>query len=198
MRTLSGFSTPVSPGVYAVHQGPEPLYALGLVDRGEGLEALAEAGNTSVLGDAMITVAARSDMMIDTGVFEVPVSADQRGPVRPGDAYELTVQGLPGDHISFVTMFGWSNDWFFATGPDGIPLFDARGMATEGEVTTYISLYDAGTELDQEPAIGPDTGPQQSGPNVGAIDPVRQVRLVPSSQHGVAASAHLRVTLTPQ
>jgi hypothetical protein len=198
LRTLSGWSTPISPGVYALHQGPEPLYALGLVDRGEGLEALAESGNTSVLGEAMIGVAARDAMLADTGVFEVPVSADQRGPVKPGDAYELTVQGIPGDHISFVTMFGWSNDWFFATQPEGIPLFDAAGMPMTGEVTSYLGLYDAGTELDQEVAIGADTGPQQSGPNVGAIDPVAQVRLVPSSQYGIPASAHLRVTLTPQ
>ncbi len=197
LQQLSGFATPISPGVYALHQDKEPLYGLGLVDRGEGLEALAESGNTSVLGDAMINVAARG-MMLDTGVFEVPVSADQRGPVKPGDAYELTVQGIPGDHISFVTMFGWSNDWFFASGPEGIPLFDAAGMPMSGEVTSYVSLYDAGTELDQEPAIGADTGPQQSGPNVGAIDPIRLVRLVPSSEYAAPTSSHLRVTLTPQ
>jgi hypothetical protein len=199
LRQLSGWSTPISPGVYAIHQDPEPLYALGLADRGEGLERVAEDGNTSMLGDAMLGVAANDSMgVLDTGVFEVPVSADQRGPVRPGDAYELTLTGYPGDHVSFVTMFGMSNDWFFATVPEGIPLFDAGGMAMRGEVTSYLAIYDAGTELDQEPAIGDATGPQQSGPNVGAVDPVKPVRLVPSTQYGFPASSHLRVTLTPQ
>ena len=148
----------------------------------------------------MLGVAAASapGMMLDTGVFEVPVSADQRGPVRPGDAYELTLTAYPGDHVSFVTMFGMSNDWFFATVPEGIPLFDADGMAMRGEVTSYLGIYDAGTELDQEPAIGDATGPQQSGPNVGAVDPLKPVRLVPSTQYGFPASSHLRVTLTPQ
>jgi hypothetical protein len=200
LRQLSGWSTPISPGVYALHQDPEPLYALGLADRGQGLERLAEDGNSSVLGDAMMGVAAADAMsgLTDTGVFEVPVSADQRGPVRPGDAYELTLTAVPGDHVSFVTMFGMSNDWFFATTPEGIPLFDADGTPMRGEVTSYIALYDAGTELDQEPAIGESTGPQQAAPNTGAIDPVLPVRLVPSSQYGVPASSHLRVTLTPQ
>jgi hypothetical protein len=199
LRQLSGWSTPISPGVYAIHQDPEPLYALGLADRGEGLERVAEDGNTSVLGSAMLGVAAAAESMIaDTGVFEVPVSADQRGPVRPGDAYELTLTGYPGDHVSFVTMFGMSNDWFFATVPEGIPLFDAGGMAMRGEVTSYLAIYDAGTELDQEPAIGDATGPQQSGPDMGAVDPVKPVRLVPSNQYPFPASSHLRVTLTPQ
>jgi hypothetical protein len=197
LRQLSGWSTPISPGVYALHQDPEPLYALGLADRGQGLERIAEDGNTSVLGEAMLGIAAAGKVM-DTGVFEVPVSADQRGPVRPGDAYELTLTAYPGDHVSFVTMFGMSNDWFFATTPEGIPLFEADGMPMTGEVTSYLGIYDAGTELDQEPAIGDATGPQQAGPNTGAIDPVLPVRLVPSSQYGVPASSHLRVTLTPQ
>ena len=194
LRVLSGWPTLISPGVYVVHHDPEPLYSLGLVDRAQGLERLAEDGNTSMLSDAMTGIAAAGGLL-DSGVFEVPVSGDQRAPVRPGDAYELTIDGYPGDHLSFATMFGMSNDWFFATVPEGIALFDADGTPMRGEVTDRIALYDAGTELDQEPAIGADTGPQQSGPNTGALDAVRQVRLVSSS---TPASAHLRVTLAPQ
>lgn len=197
MGELSGWSTPISPGVYALHQDPSPLYSLGLADRGEGLERLAEDGNTAALGEATLRVAAAGSM-IDTGVFEVPVSGDQRAAVRPGDAYEITVMGVPGDHVSFVTMFGMSNDWFFATAPEGIPLFDAQGLPMSGEVPSLVALYDAGTELDQEPAIGDATGPQQSAPNTGAADPVKNVRLVPSSTYAAPASTHLRVTLTPQ
>src|SRR5690606_9795344 len=101
------------------------------------------------------------------------------------------------DHASFATMFGMSNDWFFATRPEGIALFDADGAPRRGDVTGAIALYDAGTELDQEPAIGADTGPQQRAPDAGAADPVDQVREVPAAVHGFPASAHLRVTLEP-
>jgi len=94
--------------------------------------------------------------------------------------------------------FGWSNDWFFATRPEGIALFSAEGAPRRGDVTGDLAIYDAGTELDQELAIGPDTGPQQAGPDAGAADPVDQVREVPVAAHGFRASAHLRVTLEPQ
>lgn len=197
LGTLSGRATPISPGVYAVHRDPEPLYALGLADLGLGLEHLAEDGNGAALRDA---IAASASLMglSETGGFDTPVGKAGRAPARPGDAYELMVSGVPGDHVSFVTMFGMSNDWFFATRPAGIALFTAEGAARRGDVTGEIGIFDAGTELDQELAIGADTGPQQAGPNTGAPDPVAQVREVPAAAHGLPASAHLRVTLEPQ
>jgi hypothetical protein len=150
-----------------------------------------------VLRDAIV---ANAEMMglSAAGGFDMPVGKAQPGPARPGEAYELTVSGVPGDHVSFATMFGMSNDWFFATRPEGIALFSAEGAARRGEVTGEIAIYDAGTEIDQELAIGADTGPQQAGPEAGAADPVDQVREVPVAAHGFRASAHLRVTLEPQ
>ncbi len=197
LHALAGAATPISPGVYAVHAAPEPLYSLGLVDRGQGLENLAESGNNSVLLDSMLGIAAGGELAA-AGAFEMPVGATSRAPARPGDAYTITVQGRPGDRVSFATMFGQSNDWFFATMPDGIALFDEQGMPRSGEVTEDVAIYDAGTEIDQELAIGPDTGPQQASPTSGAVDPVRQIREVPPAVYGIPASAHLRVTLTPQ
>jgi hypothetical protein len=196
LRTLSGAATPVSPGVFAVHQDPEPLYALGLPDLGIGLEGLAEDGD-----DAKLFGAIRSNLelspLAQVGTYEIPVDAVQKGPARPGDAFELTVTGTPGDHVSFASMFGMSNDWFFATRPEGIALFDAQGLPNRGDVSAAIALYDAGTEIDQELAIGADTGPQQAGPDTGAPDPIAQVREVPAAVHAVPATAHLRVTLEP-
>lgn len=194
LRALTGWPTPISPGVYALHTADEPLYSLGLADRGQGLERLAEDGNNGALLDAMTGVAAAGGLA-DTGAFDMPVGATAKAPAAPGDAFELTVSGVPGDHLSFATMFGMSDDWFFATAPGGIALFDHAGMPNLGDVTDLVGIYDAGTEVDQEPAIGPDTGPQQAQPNTGALDPIRQVRLVPPSIYGVPASAHLRVTL---
>jgi hypothetical protein len=190
LKELTGWATPISPGVYAVHQAPEPLYALGLADAGNGLEQLAESGNNTVLGAAMARVAG-----VTAGQFDTPVGATAKAAAKPGDAFELTVTGLPGDRVSFVSMFGMSNDWFFATAPEGIALFDEQGNPVWGEMTELVGIYDAGTEVDEEPAIGADTGPQQAAPDQGPSDPVHQVR---EAAYSVPASAHLRVTLEPQ
>jgi hypothetical protein len=191
LRTLSGNSTPISPGVWAVHRDAEPLYVLGLEDLGIGLSWLAEDGNASYLRDAVVTNT-RTLNFSASGGFDTIVGGDKAGPARPGDAFEITVQGVPGDKLSWVSMFGMSNDWFFGTRPEGIALFDDRGEAIHGDVSKSIAVYDAGTELDQEIGIGADTGPQQAGPNTGAADPVNLVREV-----SIPASSHLRVTLEP-
>ena len=193
LRELSGAATPISPGVYAVHRSPEPLYSLGLVNRGQGLEALSESGDNSGLLAAMTTLAAGDNSLV-VGAFDTPVGATARGAATPGNRYTLTVQGLPGDRLSFVTMFGMSDDWFFGTQPDGIALFDDTGAPRTGDVSDEIAIYDTGTEIDEELAIGPDTGPQQPAPNTGAVDPIAQVR---EADYPKPASAHLRVTLTP-
>lgn len=196
-RARTGAATPVSPGVFAVHRDPEALYALGLEDLGLGLEQLAESGNAAILG-AAIQSNARSMQLAQTGIFNMPVGATAAGPARPGGAFEITVTGLPGDHVSLVSMFGMSNDWFFGTRPEGIALFDDQGEPNRGDVSDALALYDAGTELDQELAIGADTGPQQATPTSGAPDPIKLVREVPAATYGVPTTTHLRVTLEPQ
>jgi hypothetical protein len=196
LRALTGVATPISPGVFAVHQGSEPFYALGLPDLGLGLEHLAEDGNPAPLRDAMLANAAGMQLAT-AGGFDTPIGADAAGPARPGQAFEFEVTASPGDHLSLATMFGFSNDWVFATRPDGIALFDGD-LPRTGDVTDAIAIFDVGTEVDQELAIGIDTAPQQAAPDTGSRDPVDQVREVPSSVHPVPASGHLRVTLTPQ
>ena len=197
IRAHTGWPTPISPGVFAVHRDPEPLYALGLEDLELGLEQLAESGNIMPLASALDANASLMGLATD-GTFTMPIGADAAGPARPGNAYEYAITALPGDHLSFATMFGMSNDWFFATRPDGIALFDELGEPMRGDVSRDIALYDAGTEIDQEPAIGADTGPQQAAPTDGRRDPLRLVREVPASTYGVPATTHLRVTLEPQ
>ena len=197
LHELSGAATPISPGVFAVHHDPEPLYGLGQPDRGLGLEHQCEDGNNMALLEAMNGVAS-SGKIAQAGSFDIPVGASAKGAATPGNAFEIDLMGVPGDHVSFTTMFGMSDDWCFASQPEGIALFNDDGTAVNGEVTEEVGIYDAGTEVDEELAIGADTGPQQPMPNTGAADPVPQVREVAPSVYGVPASAHLRVTLTPQ
>jgi hypothetical protein len=39
-----------------------------------------------------------------------------------------------------------------------------------GDVTSQVILWDAGTELNQEPGIGADQGPRQKGANTGKAE----------------------------
>jgi len=197
MHALSGVATPVSPGVFVVHRASEPLFSLGLPDRGQGLERLAEEGNAAPLLASIDGVSMAQGFSM-TGGFDTPVGATSPGPARPGSAFELTLSAMPGDRLSFATMFGMSDDWFFAAPSDGIALFDAWDQPVSGDVSDEIGLFDAGTELDEELGIGPDTAPQQAAPDTGPADPIDQVRAVPASEYPLPASAHLRVTITPQ
>lgn len=190
LRPLTGLATPVSPGVLVVHRNNAPLFTLGEKDRGLGLEAIAEDGFAETLRTAL-----RSDRALSAvKLFDTPVGRDTTGPARPGGAYEVEVDAVPGDRLSFVTMFGWSSDWVFGTDEHGIELFDGD-QPMYGPVTGDVRLLDVGSELSEEPFVGPHTGPQQSGPNVGPTDTDVRVRQVTPAEYGVPVSHHLAVSL---
>ena len=44
------------------------------------------------------------------------------GPAGSGEAFEISFTAGKGQAVSFATMLGESNDWFFAPGPAGIAL----------------------------------------------------------------------------
>jgi hypothetical protein len=92
-------------------------------------------------------------------------------------------------------MFGQSNDLFYAFGDAGLALFDATGAAMTGDVTSYVALWDAGTEANQWPGVGPDQAPRQAGPDTGADDPVATVRPVSDGFTYPAVDHVVRVTL---
>jgi hypothetical protein len=89
-------------------------------------------------------------------------------------------------------MYGASNDWFFSTPAGGVALFDDAGAPRTDDVTADISIRDAGTELDEEPGVGPNNG----GPE-GPPDTDTSVRIVAESDYAVPASQHVTVTISP-
>jgi hypothetical protein len=155
--------TPFAPGVWAVHTAADALFSAGQADRGQGLEALAEDGDPSGLATA---VASRTGVSA-SGAFNTPVGATEPGPLPSGGAYEFTVVAVPGDALSFATMFVQSNDLFYAPDGAGIALFNSDGTPVSGDVTAQVMLWDAGTEVNQEPGVGPDQAPRQAGPDTG-------------------------------
>jgi hypothetical protein len=166
LASQSGLVTPFAPGVWAVHVANDPLFTAGQSDRGEGLEALAEDGNPADLNEAL----ANRQGVIRSGVFNTPVGAAGPGPLLPGEAYEFSFAATPGDYLSLATMFVQSNDLFYAPDGAGIVLFDAAGTPLNGDITGQIGLWDAGTEVNQQPGFGADQAPRQAGANSGAAE----------------------------
>jgi len=74
-------------------------------------------------------------------------------------------------------MFVQSNDLFYAPGPEGIALYAEDGTPRAGDITDEVLLWDAGTEVDEEPGVGASQAPRQGGPDSGAADPNTNVRL---------------------
>jgi len=87
--------------------------------------------------------------------------------VPPGESYSFSFQAGKGHYLSFATMFVQSNDLFYAPEGSGFPLYNDSGNPITGDVTNLLYLWDAGTEVNQEPGIGTDQEPRQSGPDTG-------------------------------
>ncbi len=107
--------------------------------------------------------------------FNRPWNVFQPGPLLPGQTYAFTFDAHPGHRLSFATMFVHSNDLFYAPNGDGIELWTEEGR-TMGDITDQIMLWDAGTEVNQEPGTGADQ-PLQGGGASGDADPDPNVRL---------------------
>lgn len=159
-----GLTYPASPGVWVLHdEGTKPLFTDGMADYGDGIEGIAEDGNPSNLASNLGDL----DGEIDGAVFNTPVGSGSPGPIVPGSKYQFTFDASPGDALSFATMLAATNDVFFAPGDMGIPLFDVNGDPVTGDVTSDIYLWDAGTEGNEEPGIGPNTVTNQLAPDTG-------------------------------
>jgi hypothetical protein len=183
----------VSPGVYVLDSRGDLLSTPGRKARANGLEAQAEDGNPAVLAQSLENSHHSSTLH---GIFNTPVGANAPGPLTPGAIYEFTFTATPGMKLSFTMMFGQSNDLFYA--PDtAIALFDAKGQPLSGDITSRLVLWDAGTEVNQEPGIGPDQAPRQKAPNTGqsesqVVAPVHDKFTYPKT------SEVLRVRVTPE
>ncbi|MDH5505936.1 MAG: spondin domain-containing protein, partial [Anaerolineae bacterium] len=180
----------LAPGLWAVHQTGSPLFSAGQADRGAGLEGLAEDGNPATLLDALIGLAE----VVQAGVFNTPVGAGEPGVLAPGGVYEFTFSASPHNYLSFASMFVQSNDLFYAPADTGIALFDEEGNPLSGDITALVFLWDAGTEVNQEPGIGPDQAPRQTGANSGA-DESGVVQLVADGYS--YPSSVIAITITP-
>ncbi len=132
---------------------------------------------------------------LSSGVFNTPVGATEPGGAGPGNSYQFSFDAGPGTKLSFATMFVASNDLFYAPGGEGIELFDG-GMAINRDITSQVMLYDAGTEVNEEPGMGPNQ-PVIGGPGVGTAEngTVRDISMVTDGFAYPAVGDNIMITI---
>jgi hypothetical protein len=168
LKLSNGQSAPFvsAPVLWVVHTGgANPIFTGGKPDAGQGLETLAETGDPSKLAAAL----AGKPGIVAVGAAALPVGGTAAGPLTPGQKYEFEISAEPGQVLSTAWMFGQSNDLFYSNDRP-IALFSAAGQPIASELTTRVSLWDAGTEVNEEPGLGPDQGPRQATPDAGVTE----------------------------
>ena len=132
----TGIITTLHGAIVVVYTGnTNPIYQLGQKDAQLGLAALAQRGDPSQLKASLEKV---------PQVRKIYTLTDT---VLPGKSMECTYEAAANEKVAFATMFGYSNDWFFANGPE-------LNALTKGEVTNKTVLLDDGTAVSQYPGAG--------------------------------------------
>ena len=135
IKNNTGIITGVSPVLVVVYQGnTNPIYTVNAKDMGLGLKYIAQKGDATKLKAALTKPG-------------VSVYLVGNGPIEPGDKASANITTKTGDKIAYVTMFGYSNDWFFAN--------ESEIKATEyGNLTSKTAIFDDGTAFNQYPGAG--------------------------------------------
>lgn len=192
LQTMDGsVAVPLAPVAYALHDEMGALFRTG-EPASEGLETLAEDGSPTTLVEELEAAG------LHAGAAAVPVDADEAGPIGPGGTYEFTVTAHEGQYLSLATMFVQSNDLFYAPEPAGIPLW-ADGEPVDGDLTDRLVLWDAGTEVNEEPGAGSNQPPRQSGPDTGPSEDgvVRRISAVDDGFTYPDVSDVVNLTVSP-
>lgn len=147
ISSITGIFTPLSPVLVVVYNGIDnPIYKTGENDRGMGLKELAQKGDATMLAAALQKLTGVKQVYIlpaPATTVLLPVIGTQ-----PGGKVSQQLQVAKGDRLAIATMYGFSNDWFFATEENGVD------PTQKGDVSTSIRLYDNGTAIDQFPGAG--------------------------------------------
>jgi hypothetical protein len=144
---LTGIFTPLSPVLVVIYKGSEnPFYKTGEKDRGEGLKDLAQKGNADILATALKTKAGVKAVYVLKEPTSTVLLPKINGAAGGKVSQQITVE--KGDRIAVATMYGFSNDWFFATTGQDVDALQ------KGDISSAIGLFDNGTAVNQYPGAG--------------------------------------------
>lgn len=147
LKSMTGTFTPLSPVLVVVYNGTEnPFYKTGEKDRGMGLKELAQKGDASVLAASLMTMAGVKAVYVLKSSTNTVLLPRINGAAGDKVSQELSI--APGDRVALATMYGFSNDWFFATTGQDI---DAT---QKGDFSASVGLFDNGTAINQYPGAG--------------------------------------------
>lgn len=181
----------LSPGLFVVNHRKQYFFKEG--DTADAaLEAQAEDGNPNLLAKEYLTKVGGVFM----GVFDKPVGSDMTAPILPGGVYEFSFTASEGMRFSLISMFGQSNDLFYAP-KTALELFDEDGNPLTGDITDSLVLWDAGTEVNQAPGLGDEQAPRQKMANTGKEEK-RKIGMVKDSFVYPNTKDVLRVTITAE
>lgn len=147
INTQTGIFTPLSPFLVVLYKGIEnPIYKIGENDRGKGLKDLAQKGDASGLAAYLKTLSGVKAVYILPAASSTVLLPKIGAQAGSNVSQQLSIAS--GDRIAIASMYGLSNDWFFATKDNGI---DAT---VKGDVSYSIGLFDNGTAINQFPGAG--------------------------------------------
>lgn len=137
LNANTGIMTGLSPALVVVYSGNQnPIYQAGQLDSGNGLKEVSQTGNVMKL---------QTTLKAMPNVKGVYIAGN--APLAPGSKMMTSFSFTPGDKIAYVTMFGFSNDWFYANE-------QSINAGTTGDLTSKTTLYDSGTGVNQYPGAG--------------------------------------------
>ncbi len=149
----------------AIHLKPNFLFTRNQKDYGQGLQDLAENGDVSKL---LQSLRAERDLEV-VGVANEP-SSGTIGTIAPGQSFTLLLSAVNKDaRLSLATCFLQGNDILVMTPDEGVPLFDNGGNPISGDITSQLSMYDIGTEVNEQPGVGPNQVLRQDVPPEGQV-----------------------------
>src|SRR5690606_3580411 len=119
LKAQTGIFTPLSPVLVVVYNGIEnPIYKVGEKDRDKGLKKLAQMGDASELSAYLKTLDGVKNVYVlpaSNSTVLLPKIGEQ-----PGSKVSQELNVESGDRLAIATMYGFSNDWYFASKGDGV------------------------------------------------------------------------------
>ncbi len=125
------------------------------------------------------------------GAALIPDGKESQGPAFQGESFTVKFHAGKGHKLSFATMYGASNDLFFAPGDEGIALFNGTTPITMGttiDITDMIHLWDAGTEVNH--SANPPGTPEDVN------QPIKNINEVENPNDYGSVSENIQVLLT--
>ena len=109
-------------------------------------------GEGPIPKSASITVenVLESKLLVQSGSFK---GTGTPPVILPGQSVSFTFSAAKNQRLTFATMYGWSNDLFFAPANPGIKLYNDDGSPITGDVSSQIKLWDNGTRINQVPGM---------------------------------------------